>query len=166
MEKKPLSQEQPPTDITSDAEKPKSTPSARHQARKMALQAVYQWLMSGGSARAIERQYVDESPIKKADLDFFHELLFSVIGDHKEYEVIISPLLDRPFEQIDAIEKAILYIGTHELKHNAATPYRVVINEGIELAKKFGATDSHKYINGILDKLSNQLRSAEKSARK
>ncbi|MBV1959239.1 MAG: transcription antitermination factor NusB [Pseudomonadales bacterium] len=131
----------------------------------MALQAIYQWQLSGGTARAIERQYVDESPTKKADLDFFHELLFSVISDHKDYAVIINPLLDRPFEQIDAIEKAILYIGTYELKHNIATPYRVVINEGVELAKKFGATDSHKYINGILDKLSGQLRSAEKSAR-
>ncbi|MBV1888666.1 MAG: transcription antitermination factor NusB [Proteobacteria bacterium] len=163
-----LSQEKPPTDITTsgDAEKPKSTPSSRHQARKMALQAVYQWLMSGGTVRAIERQYVNESPTKNADLDFFHELLFSVVRDHKEYEALINPLLDRPFEQIDAIEKAVLYIGTHELKHNISTPYRVVINEGIELAKKFGATDSHKYVNGILDKLANQLRSTEKSARK
>jgi N utilization substance protein B len=166
--KKLLSQENPPIGFTmsGDAEKPKSTPSSRHQARKMALQAVYQWLMSGGTARAIERQYVNESPTKNADLDFFHELLFSVISDHKEYEVLINPLLDRPFEQIDAIEKAVLYISTHELKHNISTPYRVVINEGIELAKKFGATDSHKYVNGILDKLSNQLRSTEKSARK
>jgi N utilization substance protein B len=79
--------------------------------------------------------------------------------------LIIDSLLDRPFSQIDAIEKSILYIGVHELKHNIATPYRVVINEGVELAKSFGATDSHKYINGILDKLSNQLRSLEKSAR-
>ena len=159
-----MSQQPPSTDSTASAGTP-STPSARHRARKMALQAIYQWQLSGGTARAIERQYVDDSPTKKADLDFFHELLFSVISDHKDYAVIINPLLDRPFEQIDAIEKAILYIGTYELKHNIATPYRVVINEGVELAKKFGATDSHKYINGILDKLSGQLRSAEKSAR-
>lgn len=159
-----MSQQPPSTDSTAPAGTP-STPSARHRARKMALQAIYQWQLSGGTARAIERQYVDDSPTKKADLDFFHELLFSVISDHKDYAVIINPLLDRPFEQIDAIEKAILYIGTYELKHNIATPYRVVINEGVELAKKFGATDSHKYINGILDKLSGQLRSAEKLAR-
>lgn len=132
----------------------------------MALQAIYQWQLSGGSARAIERQYLNESPVKKADLDFFHELLFSIINDHASYTPIIEPLLDRPFEQIDAIEKAILYIGMHELKHNLATPYPVVINEGVELAKQFGATDSHKYINGVLDKLANQLRSREKSARK
>lgn len=156
-----MSQQPPSTDSTPST----ATPSARHRARKMALQAIYQWQLSGGTARAIERQYVDDSPTKKADLDFFHELLFSVISDHKDYALIINPLLDRPFEQIDAIEKAILYIGTYELKHNIATPYRVVINEGVELAKKFGATESHKYINGILDKLSSQLRAAEKSAR-
>lgn len=143
-----------------------STPSARHRARKMALQATYQWLLSGGSAREIERQFLKDSPTKKADLNFFHALLFAIIHDHASYELIINPLLDRPFSQIDAIEKAILYIGTHELKHDLGTPYRVVINEGIELAKKFGATDSHKYINGVLDKLANQLRSKEKSARR
>jgi len=101
-----------------------------------------------------------------ADKALFHELLHNTVRFKAELDREISPLLDRRLEDLDAVELAILRLGAYELSRRMEVPYRVVINEGVELAKSFGATDGHKYVNGILDKLAIRLRSAEVSARR
>jgi N utilization substance protein B len=101
-----------------------------------------------------------------ADKALFHELLHNTVRFKAELDREIAPLLDRRLEDLDAVELAILRLGAYELSRRMEVPYRVVINEGVELAKSFGATDGHKYVNGILDKLANRLRSAEVSARR
>ena len=101
-----------------------------------------------------------------ADKALFHELLHNTVRFKADLDREISPLLDRRLEDLDAVELAILRLGAYELSRRMEVPYRVVINEGVELAKSFGATDGHKYVNGILDKLAIRLRSAEVSARR
>ena len=152
---------------------------ARRAARELAVQGLYQWHMTGKSATSVEAEFRSQVPdddlenhenwlevMRIADLALFHELLHNVARYKAELDASISPLLDRRMEDLDPIELAILRLGAYELSHRLEVPYRVVINEGVELAKSFGATDGHKYVNGILDKLANKLRSAEVSARR
>jgi len=101
-----------------------------------------------------------------ADLALFHELVHNVARFRADLDASIAPLLDRKLEELDAIELAILRLGAYELSRRLEVPYRVAINEGVELAKSFGATDGHKYVNGILDKLAGRLRGAEVAARR
>ncbi|MCK0715521.1 transcription antitermination factor NusB [Chromohalobacter sarecensis] len=152
---------------------------ARRAARELAVQGLYQWQMTGKSITAVESEFraqiADEDledhenwhkVMGIADLALFHELLHNVAGDREAIDKTIAPLLDRRLEDLDRIELAILRLGAYELKYRLEVPYRVVINEGIELAKGFGATDGHKYVNGILDKLASRLRSTEVAARR
>lgn len=138
-------------------------PSARRKARRFALQGLYEWQLSGNPAFEIEARYRVENAMHKVDLDYFHELLHRIPVEADALDALFTPLLDRAFGSLDPVELATLRIGTYELKHRLDVPYRVVINEGIELAKTFGAAESHKYINGILDLLAAELRKHERS---
>ncbi|QJQ96922.1 MULTISPECIES: transcription antitermination factor NusB [Halomonadaceae] len=158
---------------------PSAAQQSRHAARELAVQGLYQWQMTGKSITSIEVEFRSQRAdddmedhenwskvMEIADLALFHELLHNVVRFKDELDAAISPLLDRRLEELDPIELAILRLGTYELSRRLEVPYRAVINEGVELAKSFGATDGHKYVNGILDKLAGRLRYAEVSARR
>lgn len=137
-------------------------PSARRKARRFALQGLYEWQLSGNPSYEIEARYRVENAMHKVDLDYFHELLSRIPTLTEALDALFEPFLDRAFESLDPVELAALRIGTYELKYRLDVPYRVVINEGIELAKTFGASESHKYINGVLDQLAVSLRPHER----
>ena len=140
----------------------KTSINARVRARRSVVQALYQWSMSGNSMREIIHEFeLDRSELNKADVDYFRDILRGIDKLHEELEASLEPLLDRPLAELDPVERAILYLGVYELQHNLEIPYRVVVNEAIELAKMFGAEQSHKYVNGILDKAARQLRKVE-----
>lgn len=134
------------------------SPKARHRARRSALQALYQWQMTGESGPDVVSQFVDNQPMGNVDLDYFKALVYGVVNAGPSLDEKFAPILDRPSNQLDPIELTILRIGTFELVEKLDVPLRVVINEGVELAKTFGGEQSHRYINGILDKLAAQLR--------
>lgn len=141
------------------ADKPK--PSERRRARQLALQALYQWQMSRSSLMDIEMQFRADNDFSKVDDGYFHALLHGIPREMSTLDGTMNPLLDRPISQLDPVEVAALRIGCYELMHRSDVPYRVVINEAIELVKRFGAQDSHRYINGILDKLAPRVRADE-----
>ncbi len=133
----------------------------RTRARRLALQALYQWQLSGQSPLEVETQFMDEQPMEHTDIDYFRELLRNTARHAATLDGAFEPLLDRPMAQIDPVERAILRIGAFELGHRPEIPSRVVIDEAVELAKAFGAEQSHKYINGILDKVAHSVRATE-----
>ncbi len=135
--------------------------ATRRVARSLAMQALYQWHMAGQSLNEIEAQFRVDNDFAGVDGAYFHELLTGVAHNKTDIDGHIKPNLDRPLEELDPVELAILRLSTYELSHRVDVPYRVVINEGIELAKTYGATDGHKFVNGVLDKLAPQLRAAE-----
>ncbi len=137
---------------------------ARAHARRLALQGLYQWQLSGASAGDIITQLYASQSLKTTDTDYFEELLHQAIADSNELDTAFSPYLDRPLTQLDPIERAILLLSTYELKARPDVSYRVVLNEAVELAKSFGAEQSHKYINAVLDKTAAELRKAERGA--
>jgi N utilization substance protein B len=139
---------------------------ARHLARKRAVQALYMWQMTGDNVSDIEAQFLLEQDMKNADIKYFKELLHQVPAHVKELDEHISPLLDRPFHELDPVECAVMRLGVYELQHRIDIPYRVVINEAVELAKIFGAEEGHKYVNSILDKVAKKIRSIEVNAKK
>jgi N utilization substance protein B len=134
---------------------------ARTNARKAAVQALYQWQMTGQSLIEIERQFLEEERLKDAQKSYFTELFHGVPKNLEAIDQALSEFVDRPVDMIDPVERAILRMGVYELLHRLDMPYRVVLNEGINLAKYFGADGSHKYINGILDKVAQQKRAVE-----
>jgi N utilization substance protein B len=136
---------------------------ARSQARKFAMQALYQWQMTQQSARDIESQFVENEDFGGADREYFRELLEQCISREQELDKTTSKYADRPLDQLDPVERAILLIGMYELEHRLEIPYRVVINEAVELGKRFGATDAHKYLNAVLDRASKEKRVAERA---
>ncbi|MBV1885372.1 MAG: transcription antitermination factor NusB [Gammaproteobacteria bacterium] len=144
----------------------KSRPSARKKARRLAVQALYQWQVAGGNLSAIEGQFLENNDTKKVDTDYFHELLHKIPSVVDELDEKIDGFLDRKKEELGVVELAVLRIGTYELCHRIDIPYRVVINEGVELTKMFGAEESFRYINGVLDKVAKQSRQSELSGKK
>ncbi|MBL4820429.1 MAG: transcription antitermination factor NusB [Gammaproteobacteria bacterium] len=134
----------------------------RRKARKLVLQATYQWQMTAADSTEIEAQFRAEYT-GKTDWDYFHDVFTGILFQVIELDGYIIPYLDRDIKTLDPVEKALLRMGTFELSRRIDVPYRVVINECVELAKVFGATDGHKYINSILDKLSKDLRPLETS---
>lgn len=138
---------------------------ARSLARERAMQALYQWQLSGQEPADIDKQFMEDQDMKGVDRKYFSELLREIPRQLAELDAHGEEVLDRGIEQVDPVERAILRIGIYELKNRIDIPYRVVINEMVELAKVFGAEQGHKYINGILDKLAQQLRSVEVQAR-
>ena len=143
-----------------------SITSDRSRARRYAVQALYEWQVSGNSPKDIEQQFLIEHQSRKFDRPYFNELLNGVCEQVEELDAEISQLSDRPFKEVDLVEKAILRLGCFELKNRIDIPYRVVINEAIELTKTFGADQAHKFVNGTMDKLAATLREVEVAAKK
>ncbi|MGH8434140.1 MAG: transcription antitermination factor NusB [Pseudomonas sp.] len=135
--------------------------AARRQARSLAMQALYQWHLAGQAINEIEAQFRVDNDFTAVDGAYFREILHGVPAHKTEIDEAFAPCLDRPLEELDPVELAILRLSTFEMLKRLDVPYRVVINEGIELAKVFGATDGHKFVNGVLDKLAPRLREAE-----
>lgn len=134
-------------------------PSARRKARELAVQAVYSWQISQNPVKEIELHFLTENAKRRFDIPYFQTLLNGVISSVNELDLAISPHIERPLEDVDHIEKAILRIAIFELSQNDDVPYKVVINEAIELAKEFATDDSHKFVNGVLDKAVKLIRS-------
>ncbi len=134
---------------------------ARHKARRLATQALYAWQMSGQDLVDLNEQIRLDHDMSKVDQEYFDELLHKIPANLQELDDHITPLLDRDLDKVDPIERAILRLGAYEMVFRLDVPYRVVINEGVELAKTFGAEDGHKFVNGILDGVAKKLRSVE-----
>ena len=139
--------------------------SLRHRARELAMQGVYEWRLSGKNAKLIENGTRDEKSLGRYDTDFFGQLLNGAIAEHEALSVLIAPHLDRTVKELSPVEFSVLLLGAFELMHHPEVPYRVVINEAVELAKTFGGSDGHKFVNGVLDKLAAQVRTAEVKAK-
>ena len=136
----------------------------RRKARTLIMQALYQWHISKSEPLEIEEQFHEQNG-GKIDWEYFSEVFLEIPKQQEALDKHISPLLDRELKSLDPVERALLYLGAFELANRTDIPYRVVINECVELAKIFGATDGHKYINGVLDKLAKALRSVELAAK-
>jgi N utilization substance protein B len=140
--------------------------NARRRARELATQALYQWLVSGGQPSDIDAHIRGTQGFDKADRAHFDALLYGVVREAASLDAAIAPCLDRTVAELSPVERAVLMVGTFELRHHLDIPYRVVINEGVELAKTFGGTDGYKYVNGVLDKLAAQIRPDEAQQRR
>jgi N utilization substance protein B len=136
----------------------------RHRSRELALQGLYQWRVAGGTAETIEAQLHESEQYDKADKEYLSGLLRGVLTNMPELERHLQPYLDRPARELSPVEISILLLGAHELASHPEMPYRVVINEAVELAKTYGGIDGHKYVNGVLDKLAGRLRTVEINA--
>jgi len=137
---------------------------ARSRARRCIVQALYQWHLTGRDAAALDLQFFIEEGAGDIDRAFFDRLLAEILAQVDMLDELIAPLLDRALGEVDPVELAILRLGADELRHHPETPFRVVINEAVELAKLFGAHHGHKYVNGILDRLAARLRAEEVAA--
>ncbi len=138
---------------------------AKTNARKCAVQALYQWQMTGNSLGRIEEYFLEDELLKGAQKSYFYDIFHGVPKYLDSIDQALSEFVDRPVEKIDPVERAILRIGVYELMNRPETPYKVIINEGVNLAKSFGAEGSHKYVNGILDKVSQKKRAHEIKAK-
>lgn len=134
---------------------------SRRSAREFALQGIYAWLVGGADVTLIAANLAEDAGFKRAEENYFRTLLQGVLKDEDLLSSRITPFLDRPLIELSPVERGILLIGAFELVHCPDVPYRVAINEGVELAKKYGGTDGHKYINGVLDKLAQESRALE-----
>lgn len=133
----------------------------RRKARHYGMQALYQWHMAGASVTDIEAEFRADYDFSHVDLEYFQALLHGIPACVDELDAAMEPLLDRKLDDLGPVERALLRMGMYELIHRIDVPFKVVINEQVALAKKFGATDSHKYINGVLDKAARQWRKVE-----
>jgi len=159
-----------PPDVPAAASRKRGPPkSARRRSREFALQGLYEWLLSGDSgpenAGAIDAHIRETPGFDKADAEHYTALLHGAIRDAATLRVAITPHLDRPIQELSPVEHAVLLIGAYEFVHHVEIPYRVVINEAVEVAKSFGGTDGFKYVNGVLDKVSADLRPSEGRSR-
>jgi N utilization substance protein B len=135
---------------------------ARSIARKLAMQALYQWQLTQHSAAEIKKQFLESEESAGVDREYFEEVVGSCIDRHEELAAALQPFLDRPRDRLDPVETAILMLGIFELQQRVDIPFRVVINEAVDLCKRFGATDAHKYVNAVLDRAAREVRAAER----
>ncbi|MCU0969991.1 MAG: transcription antitermination factor NusB [Rubrivivax sp.] len=143
------------------ARRPGGRTAARRRARELALQGLYEWLVGRADGAAIEAHMREQHGFDKADAVHFDALLHGVIAQVEALDAVIARHADRPTRQLSPVEHAAMLIGCYELTHCIDIPYRVAINEAVELAKVFGGTDGHKYVNGVLDKAAAELRPVE-----
>ena len=154
------------------ANKPARAPSPRRRSRELALQGLYQWLLGGADVALIDAQlrepgeFAEQADFAKCDQAHFDALLHGVVSDSAELDVVLARHVDRKTSLLSPVEHALLLIGAYELRNCLDIPYRVVINEAVELAKSFGGTDGHKYVNGVLDKTAGDLRPTEVASRR
>lgn len=140
-------------------------PYRRHQARFLAVQAIYQWQMTGEDVQQIEVQFFEGNDMRRVDVPYFQELLHGVPAILEELDQHMTPFLDRPISQVDPVERAILRLSIYELLKRSDVPFKVVINEALELAKTFGAAEGHRYVNGVLDKIAHTLQGTQSPVR-
>jgi N utilization substance protein B len=136
---------------------------ARRKARRALVQAAYQWNVAGTSFTQLRKEF-SEKALNKADVEFFDEILRSMMTTSADLDIQLSPLLDRSIEQLDLVERGILRLAATEMLQRIDVPYKVIIDEYVELTKVFGSQDAHKYVNGVLDKLAQSSRSIEVNA--
>jgi N utilization substance protein B len=139
----------------------KASLGPRHRARQAAVQALYQWQLTEQPPERIEEHFILDHEMHNVDMDYFHHLVQEIPLHHSELDDHISPHLDRNLAEVDPVERAILRLGVFEFGFHPEIPYKVVLNEAVELAKTFGAEHGHKYVNAILDKVAAKLRAAE-----
>ena len=154
--------------MTSQIEKKIMTsfkPKARRKARRYAMQAMYQWQMTGGNVADIELQFLTDYETKQLDIKYFQQLLHGIPASIAKLDEQLLEFIDRPINELTPIEHAILRVGCYELQNCQDVPYKVIINEALELAKEFGTVEGFKYVNGILDKIARKIRAAEIIAR-
>jgi transcription antitermination protein NusB len=125
---------------------------ARKVARKLALQALYRWQLNACEWQDLVSEFATDADMPRADAEYFQALIAAITCSHDELDAALAPLLDRSPAQLDPVEHALLLIGSYELQHRPEVPFRVVINEAVTLARRFGATDGHKFVNGVLDR--------------
>jgi transcription antitermination protein NusB len=142
----------------------KTHKSARTRSREFALQALYQLIVSNNEPIEIDLFTQELVGFKKADLSHYRAILHGCAAEREALDALITPLIDRPLSDISPIERAVMWLGVYELQHCLDVPWRVVLNESIELAKSFGGTDGHKYVNAVLNKVALTLRSSEINA--
>lgn len=139
----------------------KASAGARTRSRELAVQAIYQKQLAGHDLSELQKQFREQAAFERVDQDYFLALLTDALGEEATLRALMDDVIDRPLDQLDPVEYAILLIGFCELQQRIDIPYRVVINEGVNLAKRFGAVESHKYINGCLDMAAKTLRAIE-----
>ncbi|PIP79959.1 MAG: transcription antitermination factor NusB [Gammaproteobacteria bacterium CG22_combo_CG10-13_8_21_14_all_40_8] len=149
------------TSTNQPAKAVKMSPGARKKARQRVLQALYQWQLSGNALIDIENQFLQDNSWNKVDVLYFQELLHAIPQQVSQLDECLEIHMSRSMQSMDPVECAILRMATYELKCRLDVPYRVVINEAVDLAKLFGATDGHKFINGVVDKVAKDLRPLE-----
>lgn len=140
--------------------------NSRSRARARAVQALYQWQLTGQNVSDVESQFLAEEDMNGVDVGYFSTLLHEVPANLKSFDEHLASVIDRGIDAVDPVERAVLRLGVCELALHPEVPYRVAINEAVELAKVYGAEQGHKYVNGVLDKLARKLRKAETGARK
>ena len=150
--------------MSAAARKPTAAKSQRRRARELALQGLYQWLVAGGDANAIDTQLREHESYAKCDGQHFDALLRGSIEQAAALDAALAKHVDRKTTELSPVEHALLMMGAYELTHCPDIPYKVAINEAVELAKTYGGTDGHKYVNGVLDKVAADLRPVEVSA--
>ncbi|MBK1614161.1 N utilization substance protein B [Rubrivivax gelatinosus] len=148
------------------ARKRAASKSSRRRSREIALQGLYEWLISGAEAATIDAHMREQDGFDKCDRAHFDALLHGCITEASALDAVLSRHVDRKTSLLSPVEHAVLMIGAYELTHCIEVPYRVAINEAVELAKSFGGTDGHKYVNGVLDKAAAELRPAEVAQRR
>lgn len=137
-------------------------PALRTRARRRALQAVYAWQLSGGSAQDVIAQFAHEQAHEAADLEYFEDLVRGVLTQRAALDASLQPFLDRDVDEVDQIERAMLRIAAYELQHRLDVPYRVVIDEALKTVKRFGSEHGHTYVNGVLDRACDEWRAVER----
>jgi N utilization substance protein B len=142
----------------------KRTSAARALARRLAVQALYRWQINAGSWQELVQEFATDPDMARAETDYFAAVVQGVLEDTAALEALLQPWLDRPAARLDPVERGILLAAVYELQHRPDVPYRVVINEAVSLARRFGAQDGHKYINGVLDRAARALRADERPA--
>ena len=136
-------------------------PAARRKARKLAVQALYQWLIAQSPMAEIEAQFLSKENLHETDLDYFSDLIRGVESHIDQLDQCFKPFLDRSMESLDPVELCVLRLATYEFVYRPEIPFRIILNEALELAKIFGSTDGFKFVNGVLNKVARQLRTHE-----
>src|SRR3990167_4310763 len=138
-----------------------SNPGERHNARHYAVQAMYQWQVAGAPVGDIEQEFLSQHIEKKLDMEYFKELIHGIPANKDDIDAAIKPFLNRSMTDIDPVELAVLRLATYELLKRPDVPYRVIINEALQLTKKFGSVEGYKFVNGILDRIAKAHRATE-----
>lgn len=144
----------------------KNLAKARGKSRRLAMQAIYQWQMTGDSITGIKQQFFEENNSSKIDVEYFTELVSGVASNLSEIDKLLEKYMSRTIESVDPVERSILRIGTYEFINRLDVPYRVVLNEAITITKEFCSEKSHAFVNAVLDKVAKEIRHIEVQAKK